>query len=183
MLTASCTFRVSFKHACEPYRDAWSVPCHRPHLRSDSQIEKLEGGTTVSSVACRQTQKLQELLTPRAGIWRSQRSNASLAEATSSCSTTGLRSSVAGRGKGQQQVALLVKTQPDGSGKSQLFVDLLRSGVNGDVANPERVVLPRASDLTSKLLHRATSWRSPRWTSNTPSTRSASESRTGSLWY
>ena len=30
--------------------------------------------------------------------------------------------------------------------KSRLIIDLLRSGVNGDVANPERLVLPSAND-------------------------------------
>ncbi|CAK0883204.1 unnamed protein product, partial [Prorocentrum cordatum] len=50
------------------------------------------------------------------------------------------------------KVALLVKTREDGSTKARIIIDLLRSGVNGGVALPERVVLPRLSDLTAAVL-------------------------------
>ncbi len=50
------------------------------------------------------------------------------------------------------KVALLVKDKPHGTRKSRLIIDLLRSGINGEVENPERVVLPRVSDLTESVL-------------------------------
>ena len=50
------------------------------------------------------------------------------------------------------KIALLVKDKPDGSRKSRIIIDLLRSGVNSDVTNPERVVLPRVSDYTESII-------------------------------
>ena len=50
------------------------------------------------------------------------------------------------------KVALVVKTRDDGSTKVRMIIDLRRSGGNGGVVLPERVVLPRLSDLTAGLL-------------------------------
>jgi hypothetical protein len=49
-------------------------------------------------------------------------------------------------------VALIVKEKPDGSLKSRLIIDLLRSGVNGDVVLKERVVLPRIADFVDGIV-------------------------------
>ncbi len=50
------------------------------------------------------------------------------------------------------KVAVLTKERPDGTTKARLIIDLLRSGVNGEVKLPERVVLPRLSDLVDSML-------------------------------
>ena len=50
------------------------------------------------------------------------------------------------------KVAILVKERPDGSVKSRLIIDLLRSGVNGDVVLPERVILPRLKDYVEGIV-------------------------------
>ena len=47
------------------------------------------------------------------------------------------------------KVAQLVKVPDDGSTKARMIIDLLRSGGNGDVVLPDRVVL---SYLTAGLL-------------------------------
>ena len=49
-------------------------------------------------------------------------------------------------------MALLLKEKPDGSIKSRLLIDLLRSGANGQVVVPERVVLPRLSDFVAGII-------------------------------
>jgi hypothetical protein len=50
------------------------------------------------------------------------------------------------------KVALIVKEKPDGTHKTRLIIDLLRSGVNGDVVLPERVVLPRIADFVNGIV-------------------------------
>ena len=50
------------------------------------------------------------------------------------------------------KVALLLKTREDGTTKVRLIINLRRSGRNGGVELPERVVLPRLSDLTNSIL-------------------------------
>ena len=50
------------------------------------------------------------------------------------------------------KVALLLKEKPDGSIKSRLIIDLLRSGANGRVIVPERVVLPRLGDFVASII-------------------------------
>ena len=50
------------------------------------------------------------------------------------------------------KVAVLLKTREDGTTKVRLIIDLRRSGGNGGVELPERVVLPRLSDLTNSTL-------------------------------
>jgi hypothetical protein len=42
--------------------------------------------------------------------------------------------------------------KPDSTMKSRLFIDLLRSGINGDVVLPERVVLPRIIDFVDSIV-------------------------------
>ena len=49
------------------------------------------------------------------------------------------------------KVALIVKERDDGTTKVRMVIDLRRSGGNGDVILPERVVLPRLSDLTASI--------------------------------
>ena len=49
-------------------------------------------------------------------------------------------------------VTLLLKTREDGTTKVRLIIDLRRSGGNGGVELPERVVLPRLSGLTNSIL-------------------------------
>ena len=44
-------------------------------------------------------------------------------------------------------------TREDGTTKVRLTIDLRRSGGNGGVELPERVVLPRLSDLTNSVLY------------------------------
>ena len=50
------------------------------------------------------------------------------------------------------KVVLLLKTQEDGTTKVRLIIDLRRLGGNGGVELPQRVVLPRLSDLTNSIL-------------------------------
>ena len=50
------------------------------------------------------------------------------------------------------KVALLLRTREDGTTKVRLIIDLRRSGGNDGVELPERVVLPRLSDLTNSIL-------------------------------
>ncbi len=49
------------------------------------------------------------------------------------------------------KVAVLTKDWPDGTTKARLIIDLLRSGVNGEVVLPERSLL-RLSDLVDGML-------------------------------
>ena len=51
------------------------------------------------------------------------------------------------------KVTLLLKTREDGTTKVRLTIDLRRPGGNGGVELPERVVLPRLSDLTNSVLY------------------------------
>ncbi|CAK0867373.1 unnamed protein product, partial [Prorocentrum cordatum] len=50
------------------------------------------------------------------------------------------------------KVALLTKVRDDGTTKVRLIIDLRRSGGNGFVDLPERVVLPRLSDLVDGIV-------------------------------
>ena len=50
------------------------------------------------------------------------------------------------------KVAVLLKTREEGTTKVRLIIDLRRSGGNGGIELPERVVLPRLSDLTTSIL-------------------------------
>ena len=50
------------------------------------------------------------------------------------------------------KVALLIKEKADGSVKTRLIIDLLISGINGDVVLPERVVLPRLADFVNGII-------------------------------
>ena len=50
------------------------------------------------------------------------------------------------------KIALLIKERPDGTMKKRIIIDLLRSGINGEVVNPERVVLPRISDFKESII-------------------------------
>ena len=50
------------------------------------------------------------------------------------------------------KVALLLKERDDGSTKIRAIIDLRRSGGNAEVVLPERVVLPRLSDLVNSAL-------------------------------
>ena len=45
-----------------------------------------------------------------------------------------------------------MKEKPDGTTKARLIIDLLRSSINGGVLLPERVVLPRLSDLVDAMV-------------------------------
>eukprot|EP00913_Durusdinium_trenchii_P013258 g12445.t1 len=45
------------------------------------------------------------------------------------------------------KLALILKPKPDGSVKKRIVIDMLRSGGNGRAEVPERIVLPRVSDV------------------------------------
>lgn len=42
---------------------------------------------------------------------------------------------------------MILKPKPDGSVKKRIVIDMLRSGGNGRAEVPERIVLPRVSDV------------------------------------
>lgn len=49
------------------------------------------------------------------------------------------------------KLALLVKPKEDGSVKSRIIIDLLRSGGNARCKVPERIVLPRVADVVDSF--------------------------------
>jgi hypothetical protein len=50
------------------------------------------------------------------------------------------------------KVALILKTKEDGTIKRRFVIDLLRSGTNGEMDIPERVVLPRLGDFVAGIV-------------------------------
>ena len=104
---------VTFSQFLAPRRPPSSRHSTRDIARVAGDNDKVFGGL--------RTPKTTGAWTPRAGIWRSQRSTASLAETMSSCSTLvlGHPSLVPGN---SSKVALLVKTKPDKSRKGCLTI-------------------------------------------------------------
>ena len=58
-------------------------------------------------------------------------------------------------------MALIVKERDDGTLKVRMVIDLRRSGGNGEVNLPERVVLPRLSDFTASITNLLESSQTP----------------------